>query len=150
MFILWKQGCLLSAKAKQIFGKAKDISFKKMMDIAATSLSEDDLLVYKERMAERLRRQIKQQGIEFGSKKNRLRKTIQALESEVTYAPLHEAYDGIENDDGSITVPDISIDTDGNGQGDVDIGDVVVKPDTDASTNTTFVGLDINAVTGQN
>ena len=74
---------------------------KKMMDIAATSLSEDDLLVYKERMAERLRRQIKQQGIEFGSKKNRLRKTIQALESEVTYAPLHEAYDGIENDDGS-------------------------------------------------
>ena len=58
--------------------------------------------------------------------------------------------DLVENDDGSITVPDISIDTDGNGQGDVVIGDATVSPDVDASTNTTFNGLTINAVTGEN
>ena len=58
--------------------------------------------------------------------------------------------DLVENDDGSITVPDISIDTDGNGQGDVVIGDATVKPDVDENTNTTFNGLTINVVTGEN
>ena len=51
--------------------------------------------------------------------------------------------------DGNVDGGDI-IDTDNNGQGDVVIGDATVSPDVDASTNTTFNGLTINAVTGEN
>ncbi len=68
---------------------------KKMIDIASGSLSSKDLLVYKERMVERLRRQLKQQNIEFDSEDNRLYDIINSLEGEVRYAKLHKAYDGM-------------------------------------------------------
>lgn len=67
---------------------------KKMIDIASGSLSPKDLLVYKERMAERLRRQLKEQGVEFNSEDNRLYDIITSLEGEVRYSKLHRVYDG--------------------------------------------------------
>ena len=75
---------------------------QKMISIAAGSLSKKDLLIYKERMAERLRRQLQEQNIDFNSEDNRLRDTIVALEGEAASSPrdyrygqFHLAYDGV-------------------------------------------------------
>lgn len=75
-----------------------------MIDIASGSLSKKDLLIYKERMAERLRRQLKEQNIDFNSEDNRLRDLIVSLEGEVASSPkdyrygqFHQAYDGIKD-----------------------------------------------------
>lgn len=70
---------------------------KKMIDIAAGSLSPKDLLIYKERMVERLRRQLQQQKIDFNSDDNRLYDVINSLEGEVRYSKLHKAYDGMRS-----------------------------------------------------
>ena len=72
---------------------------KKMMDIAAGSLSPKDLLIYKERMVERLRRQLQQQKIDFNSDDNRLYDVINSLEGEVRYSKLHKAYDGMRSEE---------------------------------------------------
>lgn len=77
---------------------------QKMITIAAGSLSKKDLLIYKERMAERLRRQLKEQNIDFNSEDNRLRDLIVSLEGEVASSPkdyrygqFHQAYDGVKD-----------------------------------------------------
>lgn len=77
---------------------------KKMMGVAQDSLSQQDLLKYKKRMANRLRRQLKEQNIDFDSMDNRLRDTIISLESDYEDAPkdyryisFKQAYAGIKD-----------------------------------------------------
>ena len=64
----------------------------KMINTASGTLTGNDLLDYKARMAEQLRKQLEEQNIPFNSPKNDLRKLIQQYEREVASTPRDHRY----------------------------------------------------------